>query len=106
MATNAYCPICNFAYLTDGDKFLADRAKAYWLMYAIASYLPELKSKHKFVVAELKVTSSTAVLLLTDGSHNELARQTIVYMDFPLSTTALYAAWSGDFWVPMLPTEY
>lgn len=106
IGTNAYWPICKFAYLTDGTKFLADHAEAYWLMYAIASYLPELKSKHEFVVAELKVTSSTAVLLLTGGNHNELARQAVEYTDFPLSTITLYAAWSSEFWVLMLPTEY
>jgi len=106
IGTNAYWPICKFAVLTDGTKFLADQAEAYWLMYAIASYLPELKSKHEFAVAELSITHSAAVLLLTDGNHNELARQAVEYTDFPLPSITMYTAWAGDFWVIMLPSEY
>ena len=106
IGTNAYWPICKFCMLTDGAKFLADRAEAYWLMYAAASYLPDIHKQHEFAVATLTVSGSKAVLKLDDGNGHVLASQNIEYTDFPLATITLYACWGGDFWVLMLPSEY
>jgi hypothetical protein len=92
--------------LTDGAKYLAEHAQAYWLMNAIASYLPELVFREHFVAASLAVKNSSAVLLLTDGNHKELAIQRIAYTDFPLRDITLFACWGDGNWVLMLTTEY
>jgi hypothetical protein len=106
IGTTAYWPICKFCMLTDGAKFLADHAEAYWLMYAIASYLPDLREQHQFVVAVLTVTDHKAILKLDDGNGHVLAKQRLPFTDFPLTSFTCYASWAGDFWVVMLPSEY
>ena len=96
--------------LTDGTKHLAEKAKAYWLMDAIASH-----QTNKQVVAEefqfwmLTVNDKqAAVLTCTDGNNKELVRQEISYTDFPLNSISLYAALDeclGGL-VVMLTSEY
>lgn len=92
--------------LTDGAKYLAEHAQAYWLMDAIASYLPALVNQEHFVEATLAVKNSSAVLLLTDGNHKELATQQIPFTDFPLREVTLFACWADVYWVLMLTREY
>jgi hypothetical protein len=104
--TTAYHRLAPHVVLTDGAKFLAENAEAFWLMDAIASYLPALTNREHFVAASLAVKNQTALLLLTDGNYRELAIQRITYTDFPISDITLFACWSGDHWVLMLPSEY
>jgi hypothetical protein len=91
--------------LTDGAKYLAEQAGAYWLMDAIASY-KQRYVKEGFAVAHLKKAKKGWVLTIDDGNDNVLAKQKIEYSDFPLDEIKLYAVQSGDLWVMMLPTEY
>ena len=108
--TEHYYRITSDTVITDGAKFVADKGGAYWLLTAIASYLPEFTSKETFIVATLTVTrtatSSTAMLKLDDGNDNILAQQFIEYTDFALREIKLYACYNGDAWVIMLPREY
>ena len=108
--TEHYYRITPDTVITDGAKFVADKGGAYWLMVAIASYLPEFTSKETFVVATLNVTrtatSSHAILKLDDGNDNILVEQLIEYTDFALNEMKLYACYNGDAWVIMLPREY
>ena len=108
--TEHYYRITPDTVITDGAKFVADKGGAYWLLTAIASYLPEFTSKETFVVATLNVTrtatSSHAILKLDDGNDNILAEQFIEYTDFALREIKLYACYNGDAWVIMLPREY
>jgi hypothetical protein len=92
--------------LTDGTKYLAEAAGAFWLMDAAASYLLELGTDDWFVQVVLKVTGSSAVLTLEDGNGGVRARQEIPYTDFPIPHYTLYACWNGEHWVLMLPSEY
>lgn len=92
--------------LTDGAKYVAEHAEAYWLMDAIASYLPALVNREHFVVASLAVKNQSALLWLTDGNYKDIASQRIPYTDFPMPDITLFACWSGDYWVLMLPSEY
>jgi len=92
--------------LTDGAKYLAEHAQAYWLMDAIASYLPALINREHFVAASLAVKNQSGALLLTDGNYRELAFQRIPYTDFPMRDITLFACWAGDYWVLMLTSEY
>jgi hypothetical protein len=108
--TEHYYRITPDTVMTDGAKFIADKGEAYWLMTAIASYLPEYTSKETFIVATLNVThtitSSHAILKLDDGNDNVLAQQFIQYTDFELAEIKLYACYTGEMWVIMLPREY
>ncbi len=104
--TTAYHIHAQRVVLTDGAKYLAEQAQAYWFMDAIASYLPSLVNREHFVAASLAVKNSSAVLLLTDGNHKELAIQRIAYTDFPMREVTLFACWGDGFWVLMLTSEY
>jgi hypothetical protein len=108
--TISYYRLTSNIVLTDGTRYLADKAGAYWLMSAIASYLPALTDQEDFVLAKLRVTRSSnttsGLLTLDDGNDHILAKQFIEYTDFVLDKIKLYACWTGDFWVIMLPSEY
>ncbi len=104
--TERYYRLNRKCLLTDGTKYLADSAGAYWLMDAAASYLPELDAADWFVLVRLAVKGHTAVLTLEDGNGNIRARQEIPFTDFPAPEQALYASWDGQHWVLMLPSEY
>jgi hypothetical protein len=60
--------------LTDGAKYVAEHAEAYWLMDAIASYLPPLVNREHFLVASLAVKNQSALLWLTDGPTHSIRR--------------------------------
>ena len=96
--------------LTEGAKHLAEKAKAFWLMDAIASHQTNKKvASEPFQVWQLTVNEKhEASLTCTDGNETVLARQEIPYTDFPLSEITLYA--SQDEYlggrVIMLTSEY
>jgi hypothetical protein len=92
--------------LTDGAKYVAEHAQAYWLMDAIASYLPALVNHERFLVASLAVKNQSALLWITDGNYKDIASQRISYTDFPMSDITLFACWADDCWALMLPSEY
>jgi hypothetical protein len=96
--------------LTDGAKYLAEKAKAYWLMDAIASHQTnKVVAVEEFQFWKLAVGEKReAVLTCTDGNNKELVRQEIPCTDFPLNTITLYAALDeclGGL-VVMLTSEY
>jgi hypothetical protein len=93
--------------LTDGAKWLAENAGAYWLMDAIASYQGYARVRSEpFQVWRLKVKDQSAVLTCDDGNDNILVTQRIAYTDFPLPEVKLYAALGDGRLVVMLPQEY
>jgi hypothetical protein len=91
--------------LTDGTKYLAEKAHSFWLMDAIASHLPKYFHDY-FCVANLKVNGTRAVLTIDDGNGNVYAKQSIEYTDFPLKEIKLYCSFDGEYWVIMLTSEY
>jgi len=104
--TERYYRLNRLCLITDGAKYLADTACAYWLLDAAASYLIELGTADWFVLVRLVVEDGTAVLTLEDGNGAVRARQAIPYTDFPAPQQTLYACWDGQHWVLMLPGEY
>ncbi len=105
IGTEKFYRITSRHLLTDGTKYLAEQAKCFWLMDAIASHLPKYFADY-FCVANLVVKDSSAVLTIDDGNGNVYARQMIEYTDFPLSEIKLYCSFDGEYWVVMLPSEY
>lgn len=96
------------AVLTDGTKFLADCAKAYWLMDAIASHQDKKLKQEEFQVWTLTVhrdKGRSATLTCEDGNYNVLRTQEITWKDFPLDEIKLFAQW-GEYFVIFLPSEY
>jgi hypothetical protein len=90
---------------TDGAKFLADRAGAYWLLDIIAIIqITEAKVKaEEFQVWKLTVhAENTATLVCEDGNGNAVFTDEIAFTDFPLSEVTLYFANN----VIHLPSEY
>jgi hypothetical protein len=92
--------------LTDGTKYLADIAGAYWLMDAAISHLHEIGTGDWFVLIRLVVEDMKATMIYEDGNGHEHARQEITYTDFPMSHISMYACFDGEHWVLMLPSEY
>lgn len=104
--TEHYYRISRRHLLTDGTKYLAEAAGAFWLMDAVASHLNEIGTTDWFVLVRTKVADNKAVMIYEDGNGHEHARQEIPYTDFPLSECVLYCCWDGEHWVLMLPSEY
>lgn len=105
IGTEKYYRITQRHFLTDGTKFLAEKARCFWLMDAVASYLPKYFCGY-FCVARLTVKNSSAELVMDDGNDNVYARQKIEYTDFPFAEIKLYCQFDGEYWVIMLTTEY
>ena len=94
-------------YLTDGAKYLAEKAECFWLFDLYWSHIMSIiPSENEFTVLKLTVTSSKASAVIEDGNSNAIAGQEIEYTDFPLPSITLYCNWFGDGWVAMLPSEY
>jgi len=76
---------------TDGAKYLADRAGAYWLLDTVWSVLPTLTDD--FAVLELKVEETRrATVRIHDGREpcTTYYVQEVPYTDFPLEEVTLY----------------
>ena len=104
--TQHYYQLTRKHVLTDGTKYLADTAGAYWSMDAIASHLHEIGTIDWFVLVRMHVEGSIATMIYEDGNEHEYARQEINYTEFPKSSIALYACFDEGHWVLMLPSEY
>ena len=104
--TGNYYRLNRKCLITEGAKYLADTAGAYWLLEVAASYLIELGTADWFVLVRLRVQDFTAELTVEDGNGSVRARKHISFTDFPRDEQLLYACWDGENWVIMLPSEY
>ena len=105
--TTQYARLFANILLTDGAVFLADKAKAWWLLNLYASNLLHIDGdREPFTCLKLTVADNTAVAVIEDGNDHLIAKQHIEYTDFPLTSITLYACWSDDIWVVILPSEY
>jgi hypothetical protein len=90
---------------TDGVKYVADNAGAYWLLdeIAISQTRPKVKAE-EFQVWTLKVDleKRKAVLACDDGNGNVVFSKKIEFTDFPLAAITFYYTDS----TLLLPSEY
>lgn len=90
---------------TDGVKYLAESAGAFWLIdeVAINQSRPKIKAE-EFQVWTLKVDleKRKATLTCDDGNGNVVFTKRIEFTDFPLPEVKLYFTDS----VILLPSEY
>lgn len=77
---------------TEGVRYMAEEASAYWLIDAIMSWQTNPRAQaEEFQLWVLTVASNrTAELLMDDGNGNVILRQKIAYTDFPLAEVRLY----------------
>ncbi len=90
---------------TDGAKFLADRAGAYWLLdeIALAQRYDKAVAAEEFQFWTLMVKPDrTAVLTCDDGNGTIVLRKELPFTDFPLDEIKLYCTNSTI----LLPSEY
>ena len=87
---------------TDGVKYVAEEAGAYWLIDAVASYYSSLKKEEFQVWTLVKNENNSWTLSATDGNDKILVTQEIEFSDFPRNHIQFYL--SGN--VLLLPSEY
>ena len=101
---------------TEGIRFLAEVAGAYWLLDELAfSYMseqmreacaadPRLRSMQFWT---LHVTNSQGELTMrADADVEPAITKLISFTDFPLETIDIWAAYNGEFWTLYLPSEH
>jgi hypothetical protein len=90
---------------TDGAKYVADKAGAYWLLDEIAIiqvHDARLKAE-EFQVWKLAVNAhQTGVLICEDGNDNDVYTKLLEYTDFPPGGITLYFTNKTI----LLPSEY
>lgn len=96
--------VCDVLF-TDGAKYLADQAGAYWLLdeIALAQRYDKNVAGEEFQVWTLKVKDDrTATLACDDGNGNVVYSKQIPFTDFPLDEISLYYCNKTI----LLPSEY
>lgn len=97
-------PLFPNVLLTDGAKYLADKASCYWLMDIVAS-LKSIKEcqEESFLACNFKLNGEGGgVFTADDGNGNILYSQELEFTDFPLSEVGLYFIDN----IILLPSEY
>jgi hypothetical protein len=84
----------DFSY-TDGVRFLAEQAGAYWLLDSISSWQKRARKDRMlrdFQIWELRVdlVKKTGFLVCLRDSDDEAFRERIPFTDFPLDSIRLY----------------
>jgi hypothetical protein len=105
-----FSPFFKNHVITDGVKYLAEQAGAYWLLDAIASYhrtcmKDEMLRDMQFWT--LTVKGNKATLICERDTDNVAVKQRIPFTDFPLESIKLYCAPCDDTnFVILLPSEH
>ncbi len=93
---------------TEGAQFVAERARAYWLLDKIALHGSPAIAHEDFQVWKLSVNpDQTATLTTGNGDDDILKIEELTYTDFPLAEITLWAV-RNEFngFTIMLPGEY
>ena len=96
--------------LTDGAKFVAEKAGCYWLIDILCLTTREHRNE-EFQVYKITVNEDNSFIIsVEDGNGNKLKKHNLPmhgpFTDFPLKTFTFWVCRSGDNWVIMLPSEY
>ena len=90
---------------TEGVRFLAEQARLYWLIDAIASWQPHAlrdPALREFQLWELRITETEAVVVCLRDSEDEAFRQKLEHADSALDYVRLYVE-GGTL---LLPSEH
>lgn len=94
-------PLAPMRY-TDGVRYFADRAGAYWFVDIVATQLLQYLCRERFISIHLRVADGRARIAADDGDGNEFYARSIDCTDCPEGDWGFYLADS----VLMLPSEY
>lgn len=95
--------LCRNITYTDGVKYVAETAGAYWLIDKIATNQLEPKiRREEFQAWKLRVNDSAGVLTCDDGNGNIVHSEEITFTDFPLDEIDLWVEGT----VILLPSEH
>ena len=102
---------------TPGVQHLAERAGAYWLIDAIASYLGTPVMDQAVTADDrlrwlqfwrLEVNEDQTALLTcrADSDAEAAIEQSIAFTDFPLNHIDVWVGYDGEHWTLYLPSEH
>lgn len=91
---------------TDGVKYFADKAQAYWFLDIASTTLYALHSKSYFLKVELIVKDSKAQIIVTDGDLKQIYTQSINFTDCPEGTWEFFMIDDTEHSVMLVPSEY
>ena len=92
---------------TDGVRYLAERAGAYWLLDLVGSYQPTLlEVPFQVWGLEVRDDKSAVVTMVEDDGEPIRVRQEIAFTDFPLKNFSFYCCVDGPCAVMLLKSEY
>lgn len=105
--TTQYYRVLPTFVVTDGVKYLMNEAECYWLADLYGLHLVDISfNDEPFTVLKLKRVGEGARIVIENGTGKTLSHQGLHFTDFPLDEITLFASWSSDYWVCMLPSEY
>lgn len=87
---------------TDGVRFFAGAAEAYWFLDIVATELMPLQEDNPFLVITLEVAQQQGTVVVDDGDGNEVYRRSIGYTDCPEGAWKFYLTDNAM----LLPSEY
>jgi len=102
---------------TPGVQHLAEQAGAYWLIDAIAAYVPSKKLDKAiqkdervgylhFWKLEVSDDESATLTARVDRDEPPFITQEIPFTDFPLKAIELWCGFDGQRWTLYLPSEH
>ena len=95
-------PLYKWLNYTDGVKYFAEKAGAYWFLDIVGTEYRGLAKFEPFLVITLKSHGGKAVIVVDDGNDNEIKRKRIEFTDCPEGDYKFFLI--GD--VLLLSSEY
>jgi hypothetical protein len=102
-------PLNGSVTYTDGVKFFAEKAGAYWFLDILATEVAGLVNDDQpFIAVRLNVNDNQAIITAGDGNGNELWSRKLEFTDCHDGNWPFYIATGGPggAFVIMLPSEY
>jgi len=77
--------VCIFSkgVVTDGVKYFADEAGAYWFLDIVATEIEPLLVREEFIAITLRIEVGKAFITATDGNDGDLFKKFIPFTDCP-----------------------
>ena len=110
-------PLNRKVVYTEGVQYLAQKAGAYWLIDAIASWLgsdkhrtaatqdPRIDTLH-FWTLKRQAGGGARLVAKADSPDEPFIVQDIEFTDFPLDTVDIWVGFDGTRWTLYLPSEH
>ena len=95
-------PMYRWMQYTDGVKYFANKAGAYWFLDMVGTELHDLARKEHFMTVDLIVRDGKSEILVTDGNDVVLWKRKDIYTDCPTGTYRFYLQHN----VFMITSEY